>query len=64
MSYLLKILKGANAGAEIALAEGAVTFGSGDACDIVLADGENYIQSVVPCATAHATDRHGKITLE
>lgn len=38
MSYLLKILKGANAGAEIALAEGAVTFGSGDACDIVLAD--------------------------
>ena len=38
MSYLLKILKGANAGAEIALAEGAVTFGSGDACDIVLSD--------------------------
>ena len=38
MSYLLKILKGANAGAEIALAQGAVTFGSGDACDIVLAD--------------------------
>ena len=38
MSYLLKILKGANAGAEIALAEGAVTFGSGDSCDIVLAD--------------------------
>ena len=38
MSYLLKILKGTNAGAEIALAEGAVTFGSGDACDIVLAD--------------------------
>lgn len=38
MSYLLKILKGANAGAEIALAEGAVTFGSDDACDIVLAD--------------------------
>ena len=38
MNYLLKIVQGANAGAEIALAEGVVTFGSSDACDIVLAD--------------------------
>ena len=38
MNYLLKIVQGANAGAEIALAEGTVTFGSSDSCDIVLAD--------------------------
>ncbi len=38
MNYLLKIVQGANAGAEIALAEGTVTFGSSDTCDIVLAD--------------------------
>ena len=38
MNYLLKIVQGAQAGAEIALAEGSVTFGSSDACDIVLAD--------------------------
>ena len=38
MSFLLKILKGTNAGAEIALAEGPVTFGSGDGCDVVIAD--------------------------
>lgn len=38
MSFLLKIIKGSNAGAEIALAEGVVSFGSGDSCDIVLAD--------------------------
>lgn len=38
MNYLLKIVQGANAGAEIALAEGVVTFGSSDACDIVLND--------------------------
>lgn len=38
MQYLLKILKGANAGAEIALAQGSVRFGSGESCDIVLAD--------------------------
>ena len=38
MNYLLKIVQGANAGAEIALAEGTVTFGSADSCDIVLAD--------------------------
>ena len=38
MNYLLKIVQGANAGAEIALAEGVVTFGSSDSCDIVLAD--------------------------
>ena len=38
MNYLLKIVRGAQAGAEIALAEGSVTFGSSDACDIVLAD--------------------------
>ena len=38
MNYLLKIVQGANAGAEIALAEGVVTFGSADTCDIVLAD--------------------------
>ena len=30
----------------------------------LLAEGENYIQSVVPCATVHTTDRLGKITLE
>ena len=38
MNYLLKIIQGANSGAEIALAPGVVTFGSSDACDIVLAD--------------------------
>ena len=38
MNYLLTIVQGANAGAEIALAEGTVTFGSADSCDIVLAD--------------------------
>ena len=38
MGNLLKIVKGVNAGAEIALAEGAVTFGSGTTCDIVLTD--------------------------
>ena len=38
MNYLLKIVQGANAGAEIALADGTVTFGSSDSCDIVLAD--------------------------
>ncbi len=38
MKFLLKILRGANAGAEIELAEGAVLFGSADSCDIVLAD--------------------------
>lgn len=38
MGNLLKIVKGVNSGAEIALADGAVTFGSGENCDIVLAD--------------------------
>jgi hypothetical protein len=38
VNYLLKIVQGANAGAEIALAEGVVTFGSSDSCDIVLSD--------------------------
>ncbi len=38
MSFLLKIIKGENAGLEIALAEGKVTFGSGEDCDIVLDD--------------------------
>lgn len=38
MSFLLKIIKGENAGLEIALAEGKVTFGSGENCDIVLDD--------------------------
>lgn len=38
MSFLLKIIKGENAGLEIALAEGKVTFGSGESCDIVLDD--------------------------
>ena len=39
MSRLLKIVRGPNAGAEIALIEGvAVTFGKNDECDIVLAD--------------------------
>ncbi|MBR0459993.1 MAG: hypothetical protein IJJ26_12205 [Victivallales bacterium] len=38
MKWVLKILKGANAGAEIELADGAVLFGSADSCDIVLAD--------------------------
>lgn len=39
MSFLLKIVEGPNKGAEIALVDGvAVTFGKGDACDVVLAD--------------------------
>ena len=38
MKFILKILQGANAGAEVALAEGNVTFGSSDRCDIGLAD--------------------------
>lgn len=39
MSRLLKIVRGPNAGAEIALVEGvAVTLGKSDECDIVLAD--------------------------
>lgn len=39
MKFLLKIVQGPNAGAEIALVEGVrVTLGSSDACDIVLAD--------------------------
>ena len=39
MKFLLKIVQGPNAGAEIALVEGVrVTLGSDDACDIVLAD--------------------------
>ena len=40
MSFLLKIVEGPSRGAEIALAEGLrVSVGSGDDCDIVLADG-------------------------
>ncbi|MBP5320709.1 MAG: hypothetical protein J6334_06950 [Kiritimatiellae bacterium] len=39
MSFLLKIVQGPNAGAEIALVDGlTVTFGKADSCDIVLAD--------------------------
>ncbi len=39
MSYLLKIVRGPNAGAEIALVEGlSVSIGKGESCDIVLAD--------------------------
>ena len=39
MNFLLKIVEGPNKGAEIALVSGvAVTFGTGDDCDIVLAD--------------------------
>ena len=39
MKFLLKIVQGPNAGAEIALVEGVrVTIGSADSCDIVLAD--------------------------
>ncbi len=39
MKFLLKIVQGPNAGAEIALVEGLrVTLGSADSCDIVLAD--------------------------
>lgn len=39
MSFILKIVQGPNAGAEIALADGLkVTLGKDDACDIVLAD--------------------------
>ena len=38
MSRLLKILRGVNAGEEIALADGPVSFGSGETCDIVIAD--------------------------
>lgn len=39
MTFLLKIVQGPNAGAEVALPEGAtVTLGRGDGCDIVLSD--------------------------
>lgn len=39
MSFLLKIVQGPNAGAEVALAEGVnLSFGSSDECDIVLSD--------------------------
>lgn len=39
MSFLLKIVQGPNAGAEIALVEGvSLTFGRGDDCDIILRD--------------------------
>jgi type III secretion system YscD/HrpQ family protein len=39
VKFLLKIVQGPNAGAEIALVEGVrVTLGSADSCDIVLAD--------------------------
>lgn len=39
MSFLLKIVQGPNAGAEIALAEGVnLSFGSADDCDIILSD--------------------------
>lgn len=39
MSFLLKVVQGPNAGAEVALAEGAnLSVGSGDDCDIVLSD--------------------------
>ena len=39
MKFLLKIVQGPNAGAEIALVEGVrVTLGSADSCDIILAD--------------------------
>ena len=39
MSLLLKIVRGPNAGAEIALVDGVgVTLGKTDDCDIVLAD--------------------------
>lgn len=39
MSFLLKIVQGPNAGAEIALTEGVnLSVGSGDACDIILSD--------------------------
>lgn len=39
MNFVLKIVRGANEGAEIALPEGvAVSLGKGDDCDVVLAD--------------------------
>jgi hypothetical protein len=39
MNFLLKIVQGPNAGAEIALVEGMnLTFGCGDDCDIILSD--------------------------
>lgn len=39
MKFLLKIVQGPNAGAEIALVEGVnLTFGCGDECDIILSD--------------------------
>lgn len=39
MNFLLKIVQGPNAGAEVALVEGMnLTFGSGDSCDIILSD--------------------------
>ena len=39
MKFLLKIVQGPNAGAEVALVEGMnLTFGCGDECDIILSD--------------------------
>ncbi|MBO7237620.1 MAG: hypothetical protein J6V45_06020, partial [Kiritimatiellae bacterium] len=39
MKFLLKIVQGPNAGAEVALVEGMnLTFGCGDDCDIILSD--------------------------
>ena len=39
MTFLLKIVQGPNAGAEVALVEGMnLTFGCGDDCDIILSD--------------------------
>ncbi len=39
MTFLLKIVQGPNAGAEVALLEGVtVSLGKGDACDIILSD--------------------------
>lgn len=37
-NHILKILSGPNLGAEVALVHGEYTIGSGDACDIILAD--------------------------
>lgn len=59
MNFLLKIVRGPNAGAEAALPDGvAVTLGKDDACDIVLAD------ATLPDAAATLTAAGDGVTLD
>lgn len=59
MNFLLKIVRGPNAGAEAALPDGvAVTLGKDDACDIVLAD------ATLPDAPATLTATADGVTLD